>query len=87
MESTKQLQQTEALYDKIGKYNILHTLGSGTYSKVKLGEHEENKQRVAIKIHKESDFDDSIRDVLDTELKAMCRLNGISPYIVNLISF
>ena len=87
MESTEPQQPTQVNYDKIGEYNLLHNLGSGAYSKVKLGEHEQTKQRVAIKIHKEANFDESIRDLLDTELSAMYRLNGTRNYIVNLISF
>lgn len=37
--------------DTLGPYKIYHTLGSGTYSKVKLALHEPTGKQYAIKIH------------------------------------
>ena len=42
---------------RIGDYNVLYSLGTGTTGKVKLGEHYQTKKHVAIKIIKKGNFD------------------------------
>jgi serine/threonine protein kinase len=73
--------------DILGNYKLMQTLGSGTYSKVKLAIDINTGKRYAIKIHKAEKFNKSIAEVLDTELKTLNKLQGISPYVVNLIDY
>ena len=81
------MESTAPKHDKLDNYILLQTLGSGTYSKVRLAVHEETKKKFAIKIHKKENFEESHGEVLETELKTMLKLNGISPYIVNLVDY
>lgn len=64
---------------RIGEYLIKHTLGKGTFGKVKIGMHVPTKENVAIKIlekNKIIDKDDIIR--IEREMKICKRLNHLN---------
>ena len=64
---------------KIGDYIIKHTIGKGTFGKVKIGIHLPTKENVAIKIlekNKIIDKDDIIR--IQREMKISKNLNHIN---------
>ena len=62
---------------KLGKYNLLRTLGVGAYSKVKLGVNTETGERVAIKIHKrDSKFTEEERKVVINEVKTIMKFKN-----------
>ena len=58
---------------KLGKYELLRTLGRGAYSKVKLAKDSETGEYVAIKIHKSEmpDFTLDIRAIVETEVRTI----------------
>ena len=58
---------------KIGKYEILRTLGSGASCKVKLALDKESGRKVAIKIINDN-MDKALRQLVMTEVKAMEKL-------------
>lgn len=60
---------------KIGKYIVLQTLGEGGFSKVKLGEHEESHERVALKLLKKNALVGSTSKQVEREISAMSRVN------------
>ena len=59
---------------RLGKYQILRTLGSGGSCKVKLGIDTRNGKKVAIKVIK-NDMEQKLKDLLQVEVKAMACLN------------
>jgi serine/threonine protein kinase len=72
---------------KLGKYHLLSTLGQGGFSKVKLAKNSDDHKHYAIKIHKVNDpkFDKSCVEIIETEVKAMSKLNH--PNIVNIVEY
>jgi len=72
---------------QLGKYNLLHTLGSGANSKVKLGVDKENGRYYAVKILKKNDprLNDKFLELVMTEVHTMSQLSH--PNIVNLIEY
>jgi len=64
---------------KIGDYIIKHTIGSGTFGKVKIGKHIPTDEDVAIKIlekNKITDKDDMTR--IEREIKISKSLNHLN---------
>lgn len=64
---------------KIGDYVLKHTIGKGTFGKVKLGYHVPTEENVAIKIlekNKITDKDDMIR--IEREIKISKTLNHLN---------
>ena len=59
---------------KLGKYNVLRTLGSGASCKVKMGHDTESGRKVAIKIMNDN-LDEKMKDLVLTEVKAMENMN------------
>lgn len=72
---------------KLGKYELLQTLGKGAHSKVKLGLDPKTKQYFAIKILKKQNknIDQKFMDLVITEVQALSVLHH--PNIVNMIEF
>lgn len=74
------IEKTNNKKDKIiGDYIIKHTIGSGTFGKVKIGEHVPTKENVAIKILEKSkitDKHDMIR--IEREMKISKSLNHLN---------
>ena len=58
---------------KLGKYQVLRTLGSGGSCKVKLGYNPETGEKVAIKMMN-SDLDAKTQELVLTEVQAMSKL-------------
>ncbi len=73
---------------KIGDFIIKHTIGKGTFGKVKIGEHIPTKENVAIKIlekKKITDKDDMIRIEREMKIsKSLNHLNIVKIFEVNL---
>jgi len=64
---------------RIGDYLIKHTIGKGTFGKVKIGEHTPTNENVAIKILEKDkiiDKDDIIR--IEREMKISGSLNNLN---------
>jgi serine/threonine protein kinase len=61
---------------KIGNYNMYETLGSGGFSKVKLGVEENTGDRVALKILKKDKLSENqtIRKQVEREIAAMSKI-------------
>jgi len=59
---------------KIGKYEVIRTLGSGASCKVKLGLDTETNERVAIKIMKDN-MDPKEKVLVDNEIEKLSKLN------------
>lgn len=59
----------------IGEYCIRQTLGSGTFSKTKLGIHKKTGQQVAIKILKPNLSETALKTIL-TEINALKAINS-----------
>lgn len=60
---------------KIGRYDILRTLGTGASCKVKLGLDTETGRKVAVKIINDN-MDTSLKSLVMTEVKAMEKLKN-----------
>jgi len=60
---------------KIGKYNIMRTLGQGASCKVKLGLDTETGRKVAVKIINDN-MDVNMKNLILTEVKAMGKLKN-----------
>ena len=71
--------------NQIGQYNILKTLGVGTTGKVKLGQHQNTGELVAIKIIKKIDFEikPNLEKKIQREIALMRLLDH--PHIIKLI--
>ena len=69
---------------KIGKFNIMRTLGQGASCKVKLGLDAETGRKVAIKIISDK-MDANLKQLLMTEVKAMEVLSN--DHIINQIEY
>jgi serine/threonine protein kinase len=72
---------------QIGKYQLQRTLGTGKYSKVKLGVHLDNGTRYAIKIMKKQDATDDalFLNLLKTEVETISKLSH--PNTVNMLEY
>jgi serine/threonine protein kinase len=72
---------------KLGKYQLLKTLGQGAYSKVKLAKDTTSNKLYAIKVHKASDpnFNQKCVEVVETEAYAISKLNHKN--IVNIVEY
>jgi len=74
---------------KIGDYIIKHTIGKGTFGKVKLGQHIPTGENVAIKILEKDkiiDKDDVVRIEREMKIcKSLNHLNIIKIFQVNFI--
>ena len=70
---------------KLGKYKILQTLGSGSFSKTKLGIDTETLKYVAIKILHD-DISESALKTIITEINALKQLK-YHPNIISLYDF
>jgi serine/threonine protein kinase len=72
---------------QIGNYQLQRTLGTGQYSKVKLGVHLDNGKRYAIKIMKKGDpkVDATCLNLLKTEVETMSKLSH--PNILNMLGY
>lgn len=71
--------KNDKMENKIGDYIIKHTIGKGTFGKVKIGEHIPTKENIAIKIlekNKITDKDDMIR--IEREMKISKSLNHLN---------
>ncbi len=69
---------------RIGKYEILRTLGSGASCKVKLGLDTESGRKVAIKIMSDN-MDAKMKELLMTEVEAMALLKN--QHVVDQIEY
>jgi serine/threonine protein kinase len=58
----------------LDNYNILRTLGVGASCKVKLGEHQETGQKVAIKIMS-TEVDEKTMELVLAEVEALQKLS------------
>lgn len=67
----------------VGKYELSKTLGSGTFSKVKLAVHKDSKERVAVKV---VDLAQMAREGMEAQLKKeIAILKGIKhPHVVEM---
>ncbi len=74
----------------IGEYIIKHTIGKGTFGKVKIGQHFPINEDVAIKIlekNKITDKDDIIRIEREMKIcKSLNHLNIVKIFEVNFLS-
>ena len=72
---------------KLGKYSFIKTLGQGAFSKVKLALDKETGIRYEVKVHRADDpnFDSSSVAVVETEARAISKLNH--PNIVNIVNY
>ena len=72
---------------KLGKYTLLHTLGQGAYSKVKLALNSEDGKEYAIKIHRKSNprVNKGCVEVVVNEARAMTKIHHKN--IVNIVDF
>jgi serine/threonine protein kinase len=61
---------------KLGKYELIRTLGKGAYSKVKLARNVDTGDFVAIKIHKTDtpEFSSEIRQIVTNEVRTIMKL-------------
>jgi len=69
---------------KLEQYNLIRTLGKGSYSKVKLALNTEDNKYYAIKIHR-ADSSQELLDVIRTEVHAVTSLNH--PNIISIFEF
>jgi len=76
---------------KIGDYIIKHTIGKGTFGKVKIGQHIPTSENVAIKIlekNKITDKDDIIRIEREMKIcKSLNHLNIVKIFEVIILNF
>lgn len=72
---------------QLGKYSLVHTLGSGAYSKVKLALDKSTGQYFAVKLFNKGNpsLDHKILELLKAEVETMSQLNH--PNIVNFIEY
>jgi serine/threonine protein kinase len=72
---------------KLDKYEILRTLGSGAFSKVKLGYRSDKNEYYAIKIHREDNphFNTKTREIIMNEVKTIIKLQH--PNIINIVEY
>ena len=74
--------EEEAL-EKLAQFQIIRILGSGAYAQVKLGQHKQSKQRVAIKVYPKHKLNDSgKRRAVEREIRCMKSLQH--PHICKL---
>lgn len=70
----------------LGKFNVHKTLGSGAFSKVKLGQHQETGEPAALKIMKrDENISDAFMQLVINEVKTMRELDH--PNLVKLLDF
>ena len=73
-------------FDEIGNWEIHKTLGSGAFSKVKLGRHKDNNQFAAIKIMKRGNHvSQSFKDLVKNEIDTLKNLEHAN--LIRLIEF
>ena len=72
-----------------GKYILKHTLGQGSYSKVKLGVDIKTGKEYAIKIHKADDpkLNKYFIQVLETEVKTLLEFAESSEFVVKMVDY
>ena len=70
---------------KLGKYQLLKTLGRGGFSKVKLGLDTTTSLQYAVKIHKATDFTQEAIETVETETKAIAALDH--PGVVKVVEY
>jgi serine/threonine protein kinase len=62
---------------KLGKYEVLRTLGSGASCKVKMGMDSESGKKVAIKIMNDN-MDEKLKELVMVEVKAMENMKHVN---------
>lgn len=61
---------------QLGKFNLISTLGQGSYSKVKLAVSMEDGKYYAVKIHKDDpDFTEDKKTIIINEIQTLKALN------------
>jgi serine/threonine protein kinase len=56
---------------RVGAYDLYETIGTGSYGKVKVGKHSETGQKVAVKIMKKGDLENSKLKVIKREIQTL----------------
>jgi|TARA_B110000305_G_C19354764_1_gene596181 serine/threonine protein kinase len=62
---------------KLGKYEVLRTLGSGASCKVKMGMDSDSGKKVAIKIMNDN-MDEKLKELVMVEVKAMENMKHVN---------
>jgi len=78
----KQIEKAKAKGERIGNYSVKGVLGQGTYGKVKMGEHTDTGEEVAIKIMNLELMDEAEKERAHRELEIHKKIQH--PHIVRL---